>query len=61
MTDVAQALLGPEGRNAEVVFRRGSVTISLTCQRRMTDVQAAQSVVAEAGKNVRTIASCAVD
>ena len=41
---VASKLLGPVGSPVQIVFRRGPKTITLDCQRRVTNIKAAQSV-----------------
>jgi hypothetical protein len=51
MKDVALKLLGPVDSVVEVVFRRGTETITLTCDRRLTDIKAASAVL----QTVRTL------
>ena len=43
---VAAKLLGPIGSTVKVVFRRGAAAISLDYERRMTNMKAAQTVIA---------------
>lgn len=42
---VAAKLLGPVGSTVKVVFRRGPTAISLDCERRVTNIKAAQMVL----------------
>jgi len=41
---VASKLLGPVGSTVKVVFRRGPKAVVLNCERRITNIKAAQQV-----------------
>lgn len=44
---MAAKLLGPVGSTVKVVFRRGPKAIVLNCERRITNIKAAQQVELE--------------